>query len=61
MVDEDSARRLQSAYEAAWKRVASGAGGKQAQGVEAAYGLAYQALVKAGLKPQIRKKYRPFI
>jgi len=28
------------------------------QGVEKKYGMAYQALVKAGLAPQIKKKYR---
>jgi hypothetical protein len=59
-MNEDDARRLVSSYEAAWKRL-QGLGGKNAQGAEAAYGLAYQALVKAGLRPQIRRKYRPFI
>jgi len=32
--------------------------GKSAQGVENQYGQAYQALVKAGVRPQIRHKYR---
>ena len=33
-------------------------GGKTAEGAEKRYGIAYQACVKAGLKPQLRKKYR---
>ena len=33
-------------------------GGKAGEGVEKSYGQAYQALVKVGLKPQLRKKYR---
>jgi len=28
------------------------------QGIEKRYGMAYQALVKAGLAPQIKRKYR---
>jgi hypothetical protein len=32
--------------------------GKTAPGAENAYGQAYQALVKAGLAPQIKFKYR---
>jgi hypothetical protein len=28
------------------------------QGTETKYGLAYQALVKAGLAPQLKRKYR---
>lgn len=33
-------------------------GGKGGEGVEKAYGQAYQALVKVGAKPQLKKKYR---
>ena len=32
--------------------------GKAAFGAERKYGIAYQNCVKAGIKPQIRKKYR---
>ena len=32
--------------------------GEGGQGVEAAYGQAYQALVRLGAAPQLRKKYR---
>ena len=34
------------------------ASGKSASGVEAQYGEAYQALVRLGLAPQLRNKYR---
>ena len=54
---EDEKQSLRSAYNAAWKRV-QGSSGKQAQGIESSYGQAYQQLVKAGLAPQIKKKYR---
>jgi hypothetical protein len=32
--------------------------GKAAEGVEKEYGHAYQALVRAGLRQQLKKKYR---
>ena len=53
----DEQQKLISAYNAAAKRL-NGASGKSASGVEAAYGEAYQALVKAGLAPQLKGKYR---
>lgn len=46
-------------FEAACKRIRDQktvAGG--GRGAEKAYGSAYQALVSAGLRPQIRGKYR---
>lgn len=42
---------------AARKRL-DGASGKNGQGAENAYGQAYQALVRAGVRPQIRHKHR---
>lgn len=33
-------------------------GGRAGEGIEKKYGIAYQQCVKAGLKPQIKKKYR---
>ena len=36
----------------------AGAHGRTAQGTENKYGQAYQALVRAGYRPQLRKKYR---
>lgn len=32
--------------------------GKPGFGIEAKYGQAYQRLVRAGVKPQVRRKYR---
>ena len=54
-VTEAEAEKLWSEYESAMKSIKSISKG---QGVEKKYGMAYQALVKAGLAPQIRKKYR---
>jgi hypothetical protein len=42
---------------AARKRL-DGATGKNGQGAENAYGQAYQKLVRAGLRPQLRYKHR---
>jgi hypothetical protein len=53
----DAEQKLVSSFNAARKRL-DGASGKSASGIEAAYGEAYQALVKAGLAPQMRKRYR---
>jgi hypothetical protein len=53
----DEQQKLISAFNAASKRL-NGSSGKSAQGIEAAYGEAYQALVKAGLAPQLKAKYR---
>lgn len=53
----DDQRRLVSAYNDALRKLGS-AHGKSAQGAESTYGQAYQALVRAGLAPQIRQKYR---
>lgn len=36
----------------------SATSGKSAQGIENRYGLAYQQLVKAGLRQQLKHKYR---
>ena len=33
-------------------------GGKAGEGVEKRYGVAYQACVRAGIKPPLRRKYR---
>jgi hypothetical protein len=54
---DDEKDKLFSAYRAARKRL-DGASGKSANGVEKAYGDAYQALVRAGLAPQLRARYR---
>jgi hypothetical protein len=54
MSEEDLLRNLASASTDLKKSV----GGKASEGVEKRYGLAYQACVKAGIKPPLRKKYR---
>lgn len=50
--------RLESNMNAASTSLRRIASGKAGEGVEKVYGQAYQALVKAGFRPQIRKKYR---
>jgi hypothetical protein len=52
--EQDKAVR---AFAAASKRL-SGSSGKSAGGIEAGYGEAYQALVRLGIAPQIKAKYR---
>lgn len=54
MTHEEQVRKALDAFDAASKKLA----GKGGQGVENAYGTAYQALVTLGVRPQIRKKYR---
>ena len=54
---QDEIDSLWSSYRKAWKDL-QGAQGKSAQGKEVAYGLAYQALVRAGQVTQLRGKYR---
>jgi hypothetical protein len=54
----DNVERLQSDFNAASTAIKKQVGGKGGEGTEAKYGQAYQALVKAGAKPQIRQKYR---
>lgn len=44
--------------EIASNAVKKSVGGKVAENLEKKYGLAFQACVKAGLKPQLRKRYR---
>lgn len=57
-MDDKEKDRLESDFNlnsTALKRIT---GGKAGEGVEKKYGQTYQALVKAGLRPQLRKKYR---
>jgi len=55
---KENVERLQSDFNSASTAIKKQVGGKGGEGTEAKYGQAYQALVKAGAKPQIRKKYR---
>lgn len=58
MVNPDEADRLEKALALASSNVKKSIGGKQGESNEKVYAISYQALVKAGLKPQLRKKYR---
>lgn len=46
------------ALDAALDRIRKSGASKSSGSLEAQYGQAYQRLVKAGVKPQLRKKYR---
>lgn len=50
--------RLESSLNSASTAVRKQMGGKTGESAEKVYGQAYQALVKAGFRPQLRKKYR---
>ena len=58
MVEPDEADRLERAMALASSNVKKSVGGKPGESNEKVYAISYQALVKAGLKPQLRKKYR---
>lgn len=53
--------RLERSLASAFSKIKSGVGGKAAIGYEKEYGIAYQELVKAGARKQIKKKYRAHI
>lgn len=54
----DDIEKLKSNLNAASNNIRRVVGGKAGDGVEKAYGQAYQALVRVGVKPQLKKKYR---
>lgn len=58
MAREDDIRRAEQELDATLKRIRDAKAGKMNSGLEATYGQAYQRLVRAGTKPQIRLKYR---
>jgi hypothetical protein len=57
MITEEQDKILRN-FDAASNAIRKATGGKAAEGIEKKYGQAYQDCVKAGLKPQLRKKYR---
>lgn len=59
-MDQDEADRLERNLASAFSKLKSGVGGKTAIGYEKEYGIAYQSLVKNGLRTQLKKKYRAF-
>jgi hypothetical protein len=56
--DNSNHDRLISDFNAASSNIRKIVGGAAAVGAEKKYGQTYQNLVKAGLRPQLRKKYR---
>ena len=54
----DDIEKLKSNLNAASSNLRKVVGGKAGDGVEKTYGQAYQALVRVGVKPQLKKKYR---
>lgn len=58
-MDQEEKDRLERDLASAFSKFKNGVGGKSAIGFEKNYGIAYQALVRAGYRPQIREKYRP--
>ena len=54
----DSAEDLWRAYNSAAADLKKAVGGKQGESAEKKFGLAYLALVKAGLAPRLKRKYR---
>ena len=55
---EDDIERMERKLASAIGKFRSGLGGKAAMGYEKEYGIAYQELVRAGQRMQIKKKYR---
>lgn len=55
---EDEIERMERNLSNAMSKFRSGLGGKAAMGYEKEYGIAYQQLVRAGKRPQLKKKYR---
>jgi hypothetical protein len=55
---QDEIDRLERNMEAASSTIRKSMGGKSGEGAEKIYGQAYAALVRAGLRRPLRKKYR---
>jgi hypothetical protein len=58
VVDPDEADRLERALALASSNVKKSIGGKPGESNEKVYAIAYQAMVRAGLRPQLKKRYR---
>jgi hypothetical protein len=58
VVDPDEVDRLERSLANASSNLKKSVGGKPGESNEKVYAIAYQGLVKAGLRPQLRKKYR---
>lgn len=55
---EDEVRNAEAEYARTLGEVKKALPGKPGFGIEARYGQAYQRLVRLGLRPQVRLKYR---
>lgn len=58
MADADEIKRAEAEYNAALAKLQKCIVGNQAFGIESQYGQAYQYLVRLGVRPQIKLKYR---
>lgn len=58
MDKEDEVRRAVQELDAALGKIKNAQSGKQNFGLEAQYGQAYQRLVRLGVRPQLKGKYR---
>lgn len=54
----ENSKQALADFAAAQRRLANAAGVKNAGGYEGDYAVAYQRLVRLGLRPQLRQKYR---
>lgn len=57
-MNQDEIDRLERNMANASSSLRKVVGGRAGEGVEKVYGQAYTALVRAGLRPRLRKKYR---
>jgi hypothetical protein len=57
-ISQDEIDRLERDFSLASSAIKKSVGGKPGESNEKRYGIAYQQLVKAGVRPQLRKKYR---
>jgi hypothetical protein len=56
--DEDEIRRAEEAHERALTEIRKATPGRPGFGNESVYGQTYQYLVRLGVRPQIKLKYR---
>ena len=58
LISDEDKDKLERSFSNASSNIKKQTSGKLGESYEKAYGIAYQQLVKSGLRPQIRKKYR---
>lgn len=58
MLSNDDKDRLERDMASASSNLRKVVGGKAGEGTEKVYGQAYSALVRNGLRPKLKKKYR---